>query len=278
MSQISAAAVKELRDRTNLPMMDCKAALTEAGGDMEKAIAIIKEKMGRKLSLAGAREAAEGRIATFADGKVGVILEMRCESAPVAKAEAFIALANDLAKQIAATNPATVDDLMSQKLVDDPKKTVNDRITDAYALLRENMKPARWKRVEGPCASYVHHDASLGVLLQLNGTPKATQPPRDVCMHIASVSPPPVATRREEVPAEIANRELEAARAKAAATGKPENIVEKIAEGQMKTWYGENVLVEQPFVKEPDKTVGQVLKAVGVEAVSFVRYKVGELS
>jgi elongation factor Ts len=280
MSTISATAVKDLRDRTGLPMMDCKAALTEAGGDVNKAIEIIKAKAGKKADINAARETAEGRIATYIDPakKIAAILELRCESAPVAKAEAFVALGKLLAKQVALANPKSVEELLASKLVDDPKKTVQEAITDTYAVLREIMKPARFARIEGLCADYIHHDPTLGVLLQVTGTGTDLQPARNVCMHIAAAKPVPVATRREDVPADVVAKELEAAKAKAAASGKPANIVEKIAEGQMKTWYGENVLVEQPFVMDQEKTVGQVLKAAGLEAVKFVRYKVGELS
>src|SRR5262249_3402537 len=126
MSQISAAAVKTLRDRTNAPMMDCKAALTEAGGDMEKAAEILRKKSKDIKVKKGEREAAEGRIGIYIDPgqKVGAILELRCESAPVAKSDLFVQLANDLAKQVALKNPGSVDDLLTQPFVDDPKKSV----------------------------------------------------------------------------------------------------------------------------------------------------------
>ena len=281
MSNISAAAVNELRKRTGLPMMKCKEALTRANGDMDKAIEIIRtEEKGVQVKMAG-RETAEGRIAVYIDqaAQVGAILEMRCESAPVAKSEGFVALANEIAKQVALRDPKTVEELLAQPLAGEPGKTVNDRIAETMSTIRENMKPQRFKRLAGgPMGDYVHHDGTLGVLLQVKGERPDPQVLRDVCMHIAAAHPVPVAARREEVPADIVAKEMEIAKAKAVATGKPPQIAEKIAEGQMKTWYAENVLVEQPFVKAPEQTVGQFLKSHGLEVVTFVRYRVGEVA
>jgi elongation factor Ts len=275
---ISATDVKTLRDRTNAPMMDCKKALSEAGGDMDKAIQILREKNAKIQVSRGDREAAEGRIAIYIDPakKVGAILEMRCESPPVVKAEHFVKLANDVAKQVAVQNPASVDDLIKQPFVDDPKKTVNDVIGDVIGLIRENMKPKRFTRLTGLLGGYNHHDGSIGVLLQVEGETADPQLLRDICMHVTAKNP--VAARREDVPAELVAKELEIAKAQAATTGKPANIVEKIAEGKMKTWFAENVLVEQPFVKDETKTIGDLLKAAGLKMSRFVRYKVGELS
>src|SRR5260370_10693346 len=141
MSTIPAAAVKALRDRTNAPMMDCKAALTEAQGDVEKAIDILRKKHAAIQAKKGERETAEGRIAAYLDpvGQVGALVEVRCESAPVAKSEPFVKLANDIAKQVALKNPATVPDLLAQPFVDNPDQTVKERIAEVVALIRENM-------------------------------------------------------------------------------------------------------------------------------------------
>jgi elongation factor Ts len=282
MSTISAAAVKTLRERTNQPMMACKEALTEAGGDMDKAIEILR-KRGKGVAVKkGERETAEGRIVTFLDPgrKVGAIVEVRCESAPVAKSEPFVALGNDLARQVALKEPASVEALTAQPLVAEPGKTVGDRLHDVIGLLGENMRPARFTRLTGLLGSYTHHDGTVGVLFQVEGTPAdpeaAKQLLKDVCMHIAAHNP--VAARRDEVPTEVVEKEREIAKAQAATTGKPANVVEKIAEGKLNTWFAENVLEEQPFVKDPAKKVGQLLKSAGLKPVRFVRYKVGELS
>jgi elongation factor Ts len=278
MSDISAAAVKSLRDRTNAPMMDCKAALIEAQGDMEKAIEILRKKNSAIQAKKGERETAEGRIAAYIDTaqQVGAIVEVRCESAPVAKSKEFVQLANEIAKQIALKNPANVEELLTQPFVDGAKKTVNDHIGEVVGLIRENMKPARFTRLTGQLGSYCHHDGQSGVLLQVEGPPADPQLLRDICMHITAKNP--VSMRREDVPQELIEKEKEIARTQALATGKPAKIVDMIAEGKMKTWFGENVLLEQPFVKDDSKTVGDLLKSAGLKMVRYVRYKVGEVS
>jgi len=275
---ISAAAVKALRDRTNQPMMDCKAALIEAKGDNDKAVEILRKKSKDVQDKKVSREMAEGRIAAYIDSaqKVGALLEMRCESAPVAKSDQFAQLANDVAKQIALKSPATVEALLSQPLVDDPKRIVSDRITDVVGLIRENMKPARMVRMTGLLGYYIHHDFSVGVMVQVEGAQADPQLLRDISMHITAKNP--LATRREDISAETLAKEKEIAKSQAAAMRKPANLVDKIAEGKMKTWFAENVLLEQPFVKDDSKTVGDLLKAAGLNLVKFVRFKVGELS
>lgn len=277
MSQISATAVKNLRDRTGQPMMDCKAALTEAGGDMEKAVLILQKRGKDVADKKGARETAEGRIGAYIDTaqKVGCLIEMRCESPPVIKSEHFVKLTNDLAKQVAVKNPANVEELLSQPFVDDPKKTVQDRITDVVGLIRENMKPARFIRLPGLLGSYCHHDGSIGVLLQVEGASADPQLLRDICMHITAKDP--AATKREDVTEAELARQKEIAESQAAASGKPANIAAKIAEGKIKTWFAERILVEQPFVKDDSKTVGEVLKGAGLNIIKFIRFRVGEV-
>jgi len=279
---ISAADVMALRNRTNLPMMDCKAALGEAGGDMEKAIEILRKKFKDAHVKRGDRETAEGRVTVYIDAakQVGAILELRCESAPVVKSDQFIQLANNIAKQVALQNPASVEALLAQPFVDDPKHTINDLITDTYGLLHEVMKPKRFARLTGLLGEYCHHDGSVGVLLQVEGAKADAQLLRDVSMHITARNP--VAALKEDVPAAVIAKETEIAREQIANDpknkSKPANIVEKIIEGKLKTWLAENVLVEQPFVKDDSKTVGQLLAGAGLKLKKFIRYKVGELS
>jgi elongation factor Ts len=275
---ISAADVKTLREKTNAPFMDCKAALTEANGDMDKAIEILRKKNAGIRAKKGERETAEGRVAVFIDSgnKVGVILELRCESAPVAKNDLFVKLADDLARHIAMANPASVEDLVAQPFSGDPKRTVNERVDEVVGLIRENMKPARFVRLTGLLAGYSHHDGRLGVLLQVEGDNDNQDLLRGVCMHIAAKNP--VAARREDVAADVIEKEKEIARAQAQATGKPANIVERIAEGKIKTWLAENVLLDQPYVKDDSKTVGELLKQAGFKLMRYVRYQVGDLS
>jgi elongation factor Ts len=275
---ITAALVNDLRQRTGLPMMECKAALVHVGGDMEKAIDHIRVTVkGAGIKRAG-NETAEGRVAVFIDSaaQVAAVVELRCESAPVAKGEHFVKLAKAIAQVAAVKNPATVEALLAA--TDAGGQSVSDLIADTIGVLRENMKVQRFAVLGGGAfAEYIHHDGSIGVLLQVKGTPSNPAVLRDICMHIAAVQPTPVAARQEEVDPAIVAKEKEIAQAKAEATGKPAQIAEKIAEGQMKTWFKENVLVEQPFVKDQTKTVGQVLKEAGVEVTRFVRYKVGEI-
>lgn len=274
---ISAALVNELRQRTGRPMMECKSALVEAGGDITKA----EENLRKKGGVAKAdRATGEGRVGAYIDPakKVGALVEVLCESAPVAKSDLFVALANDLAKQVALEGATTPEQLLGQKFVGDPSKTVRDRIGDVIGLIREAMKPNRMARLQGQLGSYVHHDGSIGVLLQVEGDNPDPQLLRDVCMHITATKP--IAARREDVPADLVEKEKEIAKAQIANdpknAGKPANILEKIAEGKLKTFFAENVLTDQPFVKDPAKTVGQLLQAAGLKVVRFVRYKVGE--
>jgi elongation factor Ts len=277
--EISANLVKTLRDRTNLPMMECKKALTQCGGDIEKAIDYLRTNFKNVAVAKGGRETAEGRIAAFVapDMKSAALVEMRCESPSVVKTEAFVQLANDIAKQIATKEPKSVEALLADSYIGEAGKTVADRIHDAFGLLRENMKPARFKRLAGGLiGSYCHHDGSIGVLVQVEGASAEPQILRDVCMHITAKNP--LAAKREDVAAEVVAKEKEIATAQAMATGKPANLAEKIAEGKLKTWFADNVLLEQPFVKDESKTIGDLLKAAGLTLKGFVRYKVGEMT
>jgi len=275
---ITASMVNELRKRTNMPMMDCKKALQAVDGDMDKAVDKIRVEMKGVVDKRGANETAEGRIGVFIDNaaQVGALVELRCESAPVAKGEHFVKLAKSVAAIAAQKNPANLEALVAATGSDG--KSVADLLTDTIGVLRENMKVHRFTRLTGGMfGEYVHHDGTLGVLLQASGSGANPELLRDVCMHIAAIQPTPVATRREEVPESVIAKEKEIAKAKAEATGKPAQIAEKIAEGQMKTWFAENVLLEQPFVKDQAKSVGQLLKEAGLEVTKFVRYKVGEI-
>ncbi len=277
MAEITAEAVKKLRDRTGMQMMKCKAALQKADGDMEKAIEIIRKENAGAIAKVADRETAEGRIGVFIDPakQVGALIELRCESAPVAKSDLFVQLANDLAKQVALQSAKTSDELFGQTFVDDAKKSINERVAEVVGLVRENIKPARMARLTGLLGSYIHHDGSVGVMVRVEGEKADPQLLRDVCMHITARNP--AAALREHVSKETIDKEMDIARAQAAATGKPANIVEMIAEGKMKTWFAENVLSEQPFVKDDSKTVGELLKAAGLKLVEFVRLRVGEV-
>ena len=283
---ITAAAVNTLRKRTDQPMMDCKSALTEANGDMEKAVQILRERNSKVKDKRTGNETAEGRIAIFIDptAKVAAILDMRCESAPTAKNAQFVALASDLVKQIALKDPKTVEDLLAQPFFGG-KGTVNDRLTEVIGLIRENMKPHRFTRLSGgQFGEYVHHDGSVGVLLQVEGKEGADSVVlRDLSAHFAAMNPPYL--RTTEIPADIVAKEKGLAQQQVEGdpknTGKPANIIEKIVEGKLRSWFGESVYVEQLVanqMKYEKKTVGQVLKAAGVDVVKVIRLKIGEVT
>ncbi len=278
MSEIPAALVKQLRDRTLAPFGDCKKALIETGGDIDKAIDLLRKKNSAIQAKTGDRETAEGRIGVFVDPAKGIagLVELRCESPPVTKSEHFIALANDIARHVAASPAKDVDELLTQKFVDGSGKTVFDRIGEVVGIIRENMKPAKFARFEGTCGAYAHHDGSVGVVLEVEGgsNPELL---RDICMHI--VAKKPMALHREEVPADLVAKEREIAKeqAEAQGKGKPANIVEKIAEGKVNSWLKDIVLLEQPFVKDESKTVGDLLKAAGMKPKRFVSLRVGQL-
>jgi elongation factor Ts len=282
MSTISAAAVDQLRKRTGIQMMKCKAALIEANGDMEKAVEILRKQNKDAQDKFVSREVAEGRIAVFIDPtkKVGAILEMRCETAPTAKNDLFVRLANDLARQVALQAAGGPEDLLKAPYIDEAKKSVNDRIGEVVGLIRENMKVSRFARLSGLLGSYIHHDGSVGVLVQVEGDKADPQLLRDVSMHIVAKNP--LALRREDVAADVIAREKEIAQSQIAAdpknANKPANILEKISEGKLKSWYAENVLLEQPFVKDDSKTIGDLLKSAGLTLVQYQRYKVGEIA
>lgn len=278
MAEITAEAVKTLRERTDLPMMDCKKALVEAGGDMSKAEQILKERVkGLKLKVAD-RMTSEGRVATLTapDGQSAVMVEALCESAPVAKGEDFLRLCDQLTKQLLnGPGASTPDELLAQAAPDVPGKTLRDLHDEALNKIRENIVVGRVLRVKGPVAGYTHHDGTLGVLFQASGANAKAEVLRDVAMHIAALNPAvclPEQLNSESVAAERAKQTEEAKK-----SGKPDNIIEKIVDGKMRTFYNaEGVLVAQPFAKDDSKTVAQALAAAGLTAVGFTRWRLGK--
>ncbi len=280
MSTISAAAVNELRKKTDLPLMDCKSALTEAAGDMEKAIEILRLRNAKVGIKREGNETAEGRIGIFVDNAaaVGGIVEMRCESAPSAKSDHYIALAAAIAKHVAHHDAADVPALLAQPF---GKGTVKERVDEVVGLIREKMIVQRFARLTGGVfGQYIHHDGTVGVLLQCTGTGGNDEALRDICAHIAALNPQFV--NSTEIPAETIAKEKDLAMKMILEdpknTGKPANIIEKIAEGKLKTWMAEIVLTEQPManaMKYPGQTVGQVLQKMGLKASKFIRFKVG---
>lgn len=277
MAAITAQAVMELRNLTDLPMMDVKKALVDADGDQAKAIELLKER-NKKVMLKRVENAtSEGliRVGTSADGSLGAMVEVQCESAPVAKADDFIFLADQLVKQL-LTGPgaSTPDELLAQPAPDRKGQKLSELLEEVVGKIREKMVVARVLRVEGPVGAYAHHDGKTGVLFQASGAAKGVPVLKDVAMHVAALKP--VVTNPEDLPADQVAAERAKMTAEAAASGKPANIIEKIVDGRMKTYYGEaGVLTFQPFAKDQAKTVSQALAEAGLKASKFTRWILG---
>jgi elongation factor Ts len=277
MAEITAALVKRLRDETQLPMMECKKALQEAGGDMELAKRKLREAgkkfMGGRLD----RRTEEGRIAIFGSLRpgVGAMIELQVESAPVAANDEVIALANDLARQL-ATGPGadSAEKLWSQPAPSRKGKTLQDWKDELENKIREVFRLARMVRIDAPCGGYVHHDAKSGVLLQVEGGNE--QLAKEISMHIAAMRPQAVSV--DELDPALVDRERAILSEQAKKEGKPENIIAKMVEGRMRNFYAEQVLTEQPYVKDDKQTVGKVAAAGGMKLVRFVRWRLGETS
>jgi elongation factor Ts len=274
MSEISATAVKSLRDRTGLPLMECKKALGEAGGDENAAFEMLR-KQGSKIQASRQdRETTEGRIAMYTSLSpgVGAMVELLCESAPVASNDEFVQLANDLAQQL-ATGPGakTGDDLLVQPSPSKGKTTLGAQKDDLFNRIREVFRVGQIVRIDGPCVGYVHHTGKTGVLVQIEGT--NVDAARDVAMHIAAMKPS-VLTREQLDPAIVA-KEREILAEASRKEGKPENIIEKMVEGRMRNFYAENVLLDQPFVKDDKTTVGKFAQSAGIKLVRYERLQLG---
>ena len=287
MAAVTSAMVKELRERTSAGMMDCKKALVESDGDMEKAIEWLREKGLSQAAKKASRIAAEGVVAQYIseDGTVGVIVEVNCETDFVAKTDNFVNFCNNVAKHIAKANPADVDTLLTQAFVDDASKTVADLVSEATVAIGEKISIRRFARYEttGVVSTYIHMGGKVGVLVEVS-TDKQDDEIKvfahDLALQIAAAKPE--AVRREEVDAAKLEKEKEILRAQAINEGKPEKIVDRMVEGRIEKYYKEVCLLEQPFVKDPDKSIaklmGEVAKEIGAElnVVSFERFERGE--
>lgn len=274
MAEITASMVKTLREKTDAPMMECKKALSEAGGDMDRAEEILRVKLGSKASKAASRIAAEGvvAIAITPDAKTGAILEMNCETDFVAKNDDFLALTGDLVRLIVEKNPADVAALSALTLADG--RSIEETRTALVGKIGENMSIRRFVRVEakGRLASYIHGGARIGVLVDLEGGDEVLA--RDLAMHIAATKP--LALSKEQVPADVIAKERSIAEQKAAESGKPAEIAAKMVDGAVQKYLKEVTLLGQPFVKDDKQTVEQLLKGRQARVDSFTLYVVGE--
>lgn len=271
---ITASMVKELRERTGAGMMDCKKVLTETDGDIEAAIELMRKSGAAKADKKAGRVAADGRVVITVsdDGKEASIVEVNCETDFVAKDENFINFANAVGARILADKPADVDALSALPL--DSGETVEEVRAGLVAKIGENMKVRRFEIISseaGQVYSY-SHGVRIGVAVALNGGDEALG--KDIAMHIAASRP--MCVSEDDVPAETLAKEKEILIAQAEGSGKPMEIIEKMVEGRLRKYLAEITLVGQPFVKDPDQTVGKLLKDAGAEVSSFVRYEVGE--
>ena len=280
---ITASQVKELREKTGAGMMDCKKVLTETNGDEEKAIELLRERGLSKAAKKSGRIAAEGLAAAYVsdDKKVGVALEVNAETDFVAKNEEFKAFVADVAKQVAVKAPATVEELLAQESMVEAGKTVQEVLTNKIATIGENMTIRRFERFEtsnGTVATYIHGDGKIAVLVEMENADEVLA--KDVCMQIAAAKPEYL--DRASVPADRVEKEMEILKAQAMNEGKPEAIAQKMVEGRINKFFAEICLLEQPFVKDPDITVGQLLTnliaKIGENIVirRFARFERGE--
>ena len=290
MAAVTSAMVKELRERTSAGMMDCKKALVESDGDMEKAIEWLREKGLSQAAKKASRIAAEGAVAQYVseDGSVGALVEVNCETDFVANTDNFKNFANSVAKHIALAKPADVDALLAQKYIDDETKTISDMISDATVAIGEKISVRRFERYEttGVISTYIHLGGKVGVMVEVetDETGKQSEEVKtfahDLALQIAAAKPE--AVRREEVDVEKLNKEKEILRAQALNEGKPEKIVERMVEGRIEKYYKEVCLLEQVFVKDGEKNIkglmSEIAKATGakIDIVRFVRFERGE--
>ncbi|AOZ87255.1 translation elongation factor Ts [Bacillus xiamenensis] len=272
---ITAQLVKELRQKTGAGMMDCKKALTETDGDIDKAIDLLREKGIAKAAKKADRIAAEGLTLIKTDGNTGVILEVNSETDFVAKNEGFQTLLNELADHLLAAKPATIEEAHASKM--ENGSTVEEHITSAIAKIGEKITLRRFsvitKEDNAAFGSYLHMGGRIGVLAVLNGTTDE-ELARDIAMHVAAVNPKYIS--RDQVSEEEANREREVLTQQALQEGKPENIVAKMVEGRLNKFFEEICLLDQAFVKNPDEKVKQVVGAKNATVQTYVRYEVGE--
>ena len=270
----TAADVKNLREMTGVGMMDCKKALVEADGDVEKAVDILREKGLSQAAKKASRVAAEGAVvsAISEDGKTGTIVEVNCETDFVGSNDDFKALAHSIAQQIIAVNPADVDALLASDM---NGKSVKDTVTEAVAKIGENISVRRFVRyesAEGKVYSYIHGGGKIGVLVELKGGDDELG--KDIAMQVAAANPSYL--DRSEVPQAEIEHEKEVLAVEARNEGKPEKIIEKMVLGRINKYYKEVCLVHQVLIKSRVLNIGKLLKSKNAEVLRFARYQLGE--
>ncbi len=273
---VTAAIVKELREKTGAGMMDCKKVLTETDGDIEKAIELLRERGIAKAAKKSDRIAAEGVVTAYVteDGKIGSLVEVNSETDFVGKNNEFREFVDDIAEQIAKQNPKDIEELLTQKFIKDNSKTVQEVLTGKIATIGENLTIRRFERFEtkGIVEKYIHGDGKIGVLVDLeNGNSELA---KDICMQIAAARPEYL--DRNAVPSERLEKEMEILKVQAMNEGKPAEIAEKMVQGRIGKFYAEICLVEQSFVKNPDTTIAKLLEEKNAKVLKFARFEKGE--
>ena len=271
---ISASLVKDLREKTGAGMLDCKKALEATEGNIEKAIDWLREKGISKAAKKADRIAAEGLSSILIKGDKAVVLEVNSETDFVAKNEEFKTFVMNVAKQIVEKNPKDVEELLAQDSIEVPGKTVNEVLVEKIATIGENMNVRRFVRFEseGLVAKYIHGDGKIAVLVNMaKGTEEVA---KDICMQIAAARPEFV--KDTDVPEERVQKEMEILKVQAMNEGKPEAIAEKMVQGRLRKFYEEICLVDQAFVKNPDKKISDILKENNAEVIRFARFEKGE--
>lgn len=266
MSAITASMVKDLRERTGLGMMECKKALVDAGGDTELAIENLRKSSGMKAAKKAGRVAADGVVAVRAEAGKAVLLEVNSETDFVARDDNFLAFVGKVADTALSTGASGVEELLSGDL-EAAREALIQKIGENITVRRVASISS-----DGVLGTYVHGNNRIGVLVELNGGDEALA--KDIAMHVAAVNPQ--VAKPENMPQEMVAKEKEIFVAQAAESGKPAEIIEKMVEGRLRKYLAENSLVEQAFVKDPDQTVGKLLKAADADIVSFTRFEVGE--
>lgn len=273
MAEITASMVKALREKTDAPMMECKKALTEANGDMEKAEELLRVKLGNKANKTAERITAEGVVASYAQGQVGALVEVNCETDFVSKNETFVEFAERLAQLVAEKNPADIAALSALPLeLASYGPTVEDVRKGLIGKIGENMSIRRFQRHDGgkKLAKYLH-GTRIGAVVEYEGDEQAAM---DVAMQIAAMKPR--ALSADQVPAELVEQERRIAEQKAVESGRPAEIVQKMVEGSVKKFLKEVSLFDQPFVKDDKLTVAEMLKKANTTVHGFTLYIVGE--
>ena len=274
---ITASMVRDLREKTGAGMMDCKKALTETDGDIEKAIEYLREKGITKAAKKSDRIAAEGLVLAYIseDQKIGAVVEVNSETDFVAKNEEFKNFVEMVAKQVAINNPADVEALLAEESIEVPGKKVSEVLIEKVAKIGENLSIRRFVRFEatdGIIEKYIHGDGKIAVLVNIKNADNELA--KDICMQIAAAKPEYL--NEESVPEERLNKEMEILKAQAMNEGKPADIAEKIVKGRIGKFYSEICLLDQEFVKNPDMKIKDLLKSKGAEVVEFARLEKGE--